>query len=199
MPFHVFHHHNCVIHDQPDRKHDREQCEQVECETEKLHEEKRADKRDRNGNHGHDHRPERPEEQQDHEHDDEQRLDQSFHDFVDRVVDVRGRVVGNLSGHAGRKFLLDLFHLGAHAFDHVNRVRIRQNPDAHEHGPLAREPHFGVVIFRAENDVGDVAQPNEISFVLAHDEVLEVLSRVQIRVRSQIYLKQRTFRAPDRG
>ena len=56
-----------------------------------------------------------------------------------------------------------------------------------------------VVIFRAENHVGDVAQPNECALVLADDELLEMLGRMQIGVRGQIDLKQRTFGAADRG
>ena len=54
-------------------------------------------------------------------------------------------------------------HLGAHALDHVERVGIRQNPDAHEHGAFAGETHFRVVIFRAEHHIRDVAQTDEFS------------------------------------
>ena len=106
------------------------------------------------------------------------------------VVDVSSRVVSDASGHAGRKFLLNLFHLCAHALDHVDRVRVRQNPDAHEDGFLAGETHLGVIIFRAQLDVGDIAQAHERSLVLAHDEFFEILGRVQIRVRRQIDLEE---------
>ena len=85
-----------VVHDQSDRKHDREQREQVEREAEDLHQKQRADERNRNRDDRHDDRAERAEEQKDHDHHDEQRVDQRLHDFVDGVVDVSGGVVGHL-------------------------------------------------------------------------------------------------------
>ena len=39
----------------------------------------------------------------------------------------------------------------------------------------------------------------EVSFVLLDHELLELVGRVQIRVRGEIDLKQRTFRVADRG
>ena len=39
----VLHHNDGVIDDQPDRKHDREQRQQIETEAEDLHQEQRAD------------------------------------------------------------------------------------------------------------------------------------------------------------
>ena len=105
----------------------------------------------------HENGTDRAEEQKDHDHHDQQRVDQSFYDFVDRVIDVSGGVVGHFGLHAGRQFLLDLLEFNANSLDHIDGVRVRQNPDAHEDRFLPGEPHFGVVIFCAENDVGDVA------------------------------------------
>ena len=102
--------------------------------------------------------------------------------------------------HAGRQLLLDLLHLDAHAFDDVQRVGVRQHPDAHEDSFLAGEPHFGVVVFRAEHDVGDVAQPHRrVPVLLADDQVLELIDRVQVGVGGQVDLKQRAFGAADGG
>ena len=64
---------------------------------------------------------------------------------------------------------------------------------------MSGEAHLGVVVFRAQNDVRDIAQPEERAFVLTDDELLELIRGVQIRVRGQIYLKQRTFGAANRG
>ena len=89
------------------------------------------------------------------------RVDQSLHDFVNGVVDVSGGVVGHFGLHAGRQFFFDLLQLDADALDHVDGVRVRQNPDAHENSFLPGEPDFGVVIFGAKHNVGDVAEPNE--------------------------------------
>jgi hypothetical protein len=62
---------------------------------------------------------------------------------------------------------------------------------------LRGEPHFGVVVFGTENDVRDVSQPNESSLVLTHHKFFEIIRSVQVGVRSEIYLKQRTFGAPN--
>ena len=103
---------------------------------------------------------------------------------MDRVVDVSCRVIRDLPGHASRQFFLDLLHFRPYSLDHIHRVGIWQDPDTHEHRLLAGEANFGVVIFRAQHDVRDVAQSDQISFVLADDEFLEVVCRVQICVGS---------------
>ena len=139
------------------------------------------------------------EEQEDDDHHDEQCVDQSFYDFVNGVVDVGRRVVGHLGGHAARQFLFDLLQLGAHPLDDVDRVRIGQDPDAHEDRFLPGEADFGVVVLCAKNNIGDVAQPNECAFVLPHNELLELVCGMQIRVRRQVHLKQRALRAADGG
>ena len=90
-------------------------------------------------------------------------------------------------------------HLGPDAFDHIDRVGVRQNEDAHEDGALPGEADLGVVIFRAEHDVGDVAQPNEYAVFLPHDEILEILHRMQVGVRGQIDLHERALGAAEGG
>ena len=109
---------------------------------------------------------------------------------MDGVADVSGRIVGDFSRQTRGQFALDLLHFRAHTLYHVNRIRIRQNVDTHEHGLLPREPHFRVVVFRTENDVRDVSQPNESTLVLAHHKFFEIIRSVQVGVRSEIYLKQ---------
>ena len=198
VTLHIFNNDDRVVHHQSDRKHNRQQRQQIQREPERLHEEHRPDERNRDRHHGHDHGAERPEEQEDHQHYDEQRVDQSLYDFVDRVVDVRGRVIGDFSIQARGQFALDLFHLDAHSLDHIHRVRVRQNVDAHEDRFLSGEPHFGVVVFGTENDVRDVTQPDESSFVFPHDKFFKIVCRVQISVRREIHLKQRAFCASHR-
>ena len=128
-----------------------------------------------------------------------QRLDERLDHFVDGVADVFRRVVGDFSLQAARQIFLDGNHFLAHAFDDVERVRVRQRPDAHEDRVLAAETDFGVVIFRAERNVGDVAQAHERAAGLADDEIFEFLDRAQIGVRRQIDLDERTFRVADGG
>ena len=168
MTFDVFHHDDRVIDDETDRQHDREEREQVQGEPEELHKEQRADERDRDRHDRHDHGSHRAEEQKDHHHHDQQGVDQRFHYFADGVTDVRRRVVGDFARHSGRKFFSDLLHLGAHPFDHVHRVGIRQNRDSYEDGLLPGETDLGVVVFCAEHHVSDIAQPDQRALVLPH-------------------------------
>ena len=133
-------------------------------------------------------------------HDDEQRLDQGVEDVVDRGVDVFGAVVGDAALQAGGQFLLDLLHLRPDALDDVDRVGVGQHEDAHENRALAGEAHLRVVILRAEDHVGDVAQPNERSVFLPHDQILEILApmcRSVLAVRFD--LDERALGAADRG
>ncbi len=91
------------------------------------------------------------------------------------------------------------FDLNADALDDVDRVRVRQNEDAHENRFLAGEADFGVVVFGAENDIGDIAEPNECALVLLNHQLLELVGRVQVGVRGQVHLKERTLGAADGG
>ena len=62
---------------------------------------------------------------------------------------------------------LDGLHLFAHAADHVERVGVRQHPDAHEHGLLAGQAHVLVVVVGAQHHVGHVLEPHQRAVLLA--------------------------------
>ena len=115
------------------------------------------------------------------------------------VVNVFRGVVRNAAGEAGGQLLLDGFHFGAHPLDHVQRVGVGQNPDAHEDRLLAVKPHLRVVILRAQLHVGHVAQPHEPVAGLADDEIAELLDGAEIGVGGQVHLDQRTLGAADGG
>src|SRR5436305_1228202 len=197
MALHVFDYNDGVIYNQPDGQHDRQQGKKVDGEPEKLHQEKRSNQRNWDRHHWNEDGTDRTEEQKDHDHDNEERVDQSLYDFADRIVDVSGLVVGNVPSHAGGQFLSDLIHLGADALDDVHRVRVRQNPNAHKHGLLTGETDLRVVIFRAKHHVRDIAQAHERAFLFAHDQFLKILRLVQVGVCRQIHLKKRTLGARD--
>ena len=174
----VFDDNDRVVHDQSDRKHNGEQRKQIQREAEHLHQKERADQRYRNRDDGNDHGPKRSQEQKDDEHHDQQRVDERFYDFVNRVVDVSSCVISNFGLHTARQFFFDLLKLSAHSLNHIDRVRIWQNVNAHEDRFLAGEAHFGVVILGAEHDVGDIADSNECAFVLFDYELFELFRRV---------------------
>src|SRR4051794_37797654 len=174
MSLHVFDNDDGVIDDKTDRENDREQSEQVEGEPKQLHQEQRTNERYGNGDNRHDDRSPRTEEKKDDDHHDQERVDESLDHLVDGIVDVSGGIVGHLPVHPARQIFFDFLEFSADALDHVDRVRIRQNPHAHEDSLLSGEPNLGVVIFRAQNHVGDVSQSDERPFILAYDELLEL-------------------------
>ena len=189
MALDIFHHHDGVIDHQTDREHDREEGEEIEREPEDLHEKDPADERDRDRDYRHERGTQRAEKEKDHDHDDEEGFGQGLDDFVDCVVDVLGRVVGDLACHAGGQFVLDVLHLGPDPLHDVDRVRVRQHPDAHEDRLLLRETHFRVVIFRAQDDIRDVPQANELPVCLAHDELAKLIRAVQVGVDRSAWSK----------
>ena len=116
---------------------------------------------------------------------------------MDGVIDIGGGVVSHLDLHASGQLLPDLVHLGSTTLDHVHRIRIGQNKDAHEDSFLPGEPHLRVIVFRAEHNIGDITQPNECAIGLTDHQLLELLSGMQIGVRRQVDLKKRAFGASD--
>jgi len=198
VPLHVLDHHDRIVDHEADRQHDREQREQVDREAGGEHQEDGADERDRNRDDRDEHGSERAEEQEDHDDDDQQRLGERAEHLVDRVLDVLGRVVGDGRFHAGRQLRLDLGQRPAHARDHVERVRRRQHPDAHEGGRLAVEADVFLVVGRAELHVGDVAEPHDDAVLLLDDELPELLGRAQIGVRDEVHRHHRPFGASER-
>ena len=64
---------------------------------------------------------------------------------------------------------------------------------------LPVEAHLGVVVLRAELDVGDVLQPDDRVVLLANDELLELLDGVQVGVGREIDLHESALGAADRG
>ena len=69
----------------------------------------------------------------------------------------------------------------AHLADHVERVRRRQHPDAHERRRLAVEADVLFVVLRAQHDVGDLAEPDDGAVLLLHDELPEFFGRPRDR------------------
>ena len=119
----------------------------------------------------------RAEEEKNNDDDDEERFRKGLDDFVDRVVDVLGRVVGDVALHAGGQFALDVLQLGPHPLHDVDRVRVGQDPDTHEDRPLLRESNFGVIVFRTQHHVRDIPQANELPILFAHDKTAETHQR----------------------
>ena len=163
-----------------------------------MHEKNAADKRDRDGDQRDQHGAQRAEEKINYDRHDDQGLRQGLQNFIDRGVDIFGSVISDFPGETGGEVLLNELHFAADALDHVERIGVRQHPDPHEDGPFAREPHLGVIILRAEFNVGDIAKPEELVPGLANDQVAEFLDGAKIGVGAQVDLHQRAFGVANR-
>jgi len=106
------------------------------------------------------HRADRAEEQKDYDHHDEQCVNQRLYDFVDGVVDVSRSVSSDFAFHSGRNSLWICSISTRTRLITYTAFAFGRNVNSHEDCFLSREPHLGVVIFRAELDVRDVAQPD---------------------------------------
>ena len=137
------------------------------------HEKHGADQRDRNRDHRNQHGAERSQEQEDDHHDDEQRLDQRVEHFVDRVLNVFRRIVGNAKLHARGQLAWIAGNACAHLSNDFQRIRSGKNPDAHEGRGLAVEADVLVVVLGAQHDVGDFAEANDDAVLLLHDHLLK--------------------------
>ena len=195
----VLDHDDCVVDHEAHREHDREQREQVDREAEGQHQHHRADERDRNGHDRDDHAANRSEEKKDDQDHDHQRFGESLQNLIDRFLNVCRGVVRDSAFHPGRQLRLNFRHRFANRLHHVERVRGRQHVDADEDGGLAVEADFLLVRFGAENDVGDVAEAHDCAFVLFHDELLEFIDGLQIRIRDQVDRRHRPLGAAERG
>src|SRR5207248_2143851 len=84
----------------------------------------------------------------------------------------------------------------------ASRVRrLRENPKSciKNNAPMREIGIATIGTSTDRNDLGDVTQSDERPLVLAHDELLELISGVQIRVRGQVHLQERTLRIADSG
>src|SRR6185503_10215603 len=161
MPLDVLDHDDRIVDDETNRQHDGEQRQQVDREPGEQHQEHGTYQRYGNGDDRDDDGSERAEEQEDHEDDYQQRLRERRQHFVDRVLDVLGRVVGNARFHSYGQLRLNAREGVAHFSNDVEGVRGRQYPDAHEHRGLTIELDVGVVILRSKHDVRDIAEADD--------------------------------------
>ena len=115
------------------------------------------------------------------------------------IGDIDGGIISHACLESCGQLGFDFIQFLPDIADHIERVRVRQHPHAHEHGLLAAEAHGGVVIFGAEFHIGDVLEPHHRTAALAQDELLELLHRLQVGVRGEIDGDERAFGLADGG
>jgi hypothetical protein len=188
---------NGVVHHQPDREHDGKQREQVECKSECVHEKDRPDEGNGYRDHRHQRRAYRAEEQEDDNYDDQQGIAQGFRDLADRIGDVFRSIIADAHLEARGHIALDGVELGAHAFDDIDGIGVRQRKDAHEDRRLAGITHRGFVVLRAKLHIGNILEAHDAVVVLVDHQAPELLNRVEIGIGGQRDLNQRTLCVAD--
>ena len=96
VPLDVFHHHDGVIHHDADGQHQPEEGERVDGESERVHHGEGADERDRHRGQRDDRGPPRLQEKDDHQHHQQDRLEQRVDDGVDGLAHEDGRVIDDV-------------------------------------------------------------------------------------------------------
>ena len=177
----VLHHDDGVVHEDADRQHHGEHCQDVDREA--------GDKHDRTGaeqRHRHDERRNHrvTDVLQEQEHYDEHEADR-FDERVDHLLDGRldegRRVVGDLVAYARREELCQFVHLRPDALRRGHGIGGRRQLDADGRGRFAVQSGGEVVCFAADFNARDVAQPDRGAVrVGAQDDRTELLGRGEL-------------------
>ena len=186
MAIDVFDDDDGVIDHQSNGQHQRQQGEQVDRITQRQHHEKRADQRQWHCDQWNGDGSNAAEEQKNDHANDQQCLDQRLHHFVDRAGDELRRVIDDFAGNAIGHLRLDLRENRAHALCHIEDIGLRRDFDADEYRIAAAERRSEVIVFGAEDHVGDVLQAHDRAVLLAHGEPFEFVDGVQAGAGPQL-------------
>ena len=124
---------------------------------------------------GDDHGAHGGEEQENHGRHDQQGLDEGGYDLADRAVHVPRGVIDDPRVQALGQLRLDRRERIAHVPDHREQVGAGRHLDPDVDGALPVEGHGRVIVFRAEGDLGHVAQPDDGPVDLPDHQVAELL------------------------
>ncbi|MCY1307957.1 hypothetical protein D9M70_579280 [compost metagenome] len=122
-PHDVFEHHDGIVDDEPGRKHDRQQRQDVDGKAGEIDRRHRADQRDRHADRRDQRRPPVEQEHVDDQRYDEDGDDQRDLDLMDGAVDEDGIVAGDPELRAlGQDLRLDRIDDLAHALGNIDGV-----------------------------------------------------------------------------
>ena len=171
---HGFDHDDGVVDDDADGEHQAEHRQRVHREAEHREKNERADQRHGHGEKRNDRRPQVLQKDENHQGDQDDRLDEGMDDAFDGGIDRRRGVIDDLVVHVRRKQPLRLAQGFVDRFGGLELVCARQQIDGHRAGWLAVEPAEGVVVLRAELGAPDVLDPDlRAGGGLADDDVLK--------------------------
>ena len=107
MAVDVFHHHDGIIHHQADSKHHRQQCQQVNTETGRQHDNCRTQHGERDRQYRDQHTAQGAETQKDHRDHDRQRFQQCLHYLINGGFNKTGGFKGHLCFYTRRQRFFD--------------------------------------------------------------------------------------------
>ncbi len=171
-------HDDGVVDHDADREHDRKQGRDIDGETERGHRGEGADDRDRHGGRRYQHRAPVLQEYQDHDEDEETRLDQCLVDFMDRFRHELGGVERRGIGHILRKRLRQGCHLVLDGMLDLQRVGAGRLKHADAGGRLVVERKYLAVGLRTKLDPADVANAGDVAVTAGLDDDIFELARV---------------------
>ncbi len=190
MALHRFHHHDGVVHHDPDGQHQSEHARNIDGEPEQREDAKRADDRHRNR----EQRNQRcaPVLQEDEDHQKDQR--DGFHQGLQHILNggadehggvVRHHVVDSL-GEAG----LHAVHELDNCIGGLNRIGAGSEIDDHVGRRPAVQPAEAAISLRAEFDTADIANAQQRGVGLrAHHDILELAGICKTAGRGHRILK----------
>ncbi len=200
MPVNVLQHDNRVVNHNANRQDNREQGEQVDAEAHQLHEEQAAHQGQRHRYSRNQHRTQGAEEQENDDNHDDHRLDNRGLDIIDRVLDIDGGIVVDITRDALRQAGCDVVSIDLpHPGDHFDGIGIGGHVDLHEHRLLIDEHGGRGITLIAQLDFCDVPQTHDSAVLLAQHHVFKTLHRTQVGVSLQVHLDHAAFARAHRG
>ena len=169
MAFHVFNHHNGIIDYQSRGQRDAKQGERIDGEAEKLGEDKRSHKRNRNGDGRNNRAAPSLQEKENHDDHDQDGFRKRLEHLADRFAHRARCVKCYLVFQAGGEALCQPLHLCLHVAPHLQGVGIGELQHAQPHGVLAVIAKLAAIAFRTQLGAAHVAQFNQRAIAGALD------------------------------
>ena len=175
-PVDVLEHHDRVIDHQADRKHEREQREQVDAVAEEIQHDAGGDQRHRHRDRGNDHGPQIAQKEQHHQHHQRGGDAERAVDLEDGALDVDRGIPALEQVHAVGQGRLDALALGLYGPRHGKGVAVALLDDADAHHGHAVGAELAAVLGRPEFNGGHISEAHQVTVAaLAHHQFAEVL------------------------
>ena len=183
-PFHVFHHHNRIVHDDTDHQHHGEHGQHVNRHTEILQAGKRAQQRNRYDNGRNQGIADILQEEEHHDKHQQNCLGQRLHHFFNRDGNEFRSIVRCIPLHVAGEEFLQFVHPFAHGGGGSHRVTLVGQHDGHTDGRLAVQSGGSGIFLAAQLDTRHVFQVNVGAVgVCTDDDVAEFFGCFQLAFR----------------